>query len=136
MDCLATIFCRFFPEISTKSLFEKLSHICPWITWYIRAGHGILCLGSLKLILSIFKRIAIQVLYKHFRGDGGSEAMLILLIYGGGGIEFGKTCLYNANSLPISHVSINNNTNKNFNNKNNKNNKKQQQQQKQQKQKL
>ena len=59
--------------------------------------------------------------------------MLILLIYGGGGLEFGKTCLYNANSLPISHVSINNNTNKNFNNKNN-NNKKQQQQQKQQKQ--
>ena len=33
------------------------------------------------------ERIIIQVLYKHFRGVGGSEAMLVLP-------EFGKTCLY------------------------------------------
>ena len=38
-------------------------------------------------ILHIFERIAIQVLYEHFRG---SEAMLILLIKGGGFQNSGK----------------------------------------------
>ena len=33
-----------------KAIYEKISHIHPWITWYIRSGHGILCLGSLNLI--------------------------------------------------------------------------------------
>ena len=50
-------------------------------------------------MLGILERIAIQVLYKHFRG--GSEAMLILLIQGGlEGPELGKTCLYNTCTLP------------------------------------
>ena len=34
----------------SKVIYEKICHIHPWITWYIRAGHGILCLGSLNLI--------------------------------------------------------------------------------------
>ena len=51
-------------------------------------------------IYYIFKQIAIQVLYKHFREGGVSETMLILLIYGGGGPEFGETCLYDTCMLP------------------------------------
>ena len=34
----------------SKAIYEKISHIHPWITWYIRPGHWILCLGSLNLI--------------------------------------------------------------------------------------
>ena len=41
----------------------------------------------------LYKRITIQVLYKHFRGRG-SEAMLILPIQSGGQ-EFAIPCLYN-----------------------------------------
>ena len=40
---------------------------------------------KLESELRKFERIAIQVSYKHFRGCGGSEGMLILLINGGGG---------------------------------------------------
>ena len=37
-------------------------------------------------------------------GGGGSEAMLILLIRGLGGLELGKTCLYNTCTLPYSNI--------------------------------
>ena len=38
-------------------------------------------------------------------GGGGSEAMLILLIKGGGP-EFGKTCLYDTCTLPNCIISL------------------------------
>ena len=52
----------------SKAIYEKISHIHPWITWYIRPGHGILCLGSLNFIRYTSH---IQVLYKHFKGGWG-----------------------------------------------------------------
>ena len=41
---------KYHLTIWSKAIYEKISHIHPWITWYIRAGHGILCLGSLNLM--------------------------------------------------------------------------------------
>ena len=68
----------------SKANYEKISRIHPWITWYIRPGHGILCLGSFNLIRYIthIQSIAIQVLYKHFRG-GGLRPWLLCLFRGG-----------------------------------------------------
>ena len=64
-----------------KAKYEKINHIHSWITWYIRPGHGILCLGS-------------QVLYKHFRGP------CLFCLFRGGDQNSGKTFLYNTCTLP------------------------------------
>ena len=62
----------------SKAIYEKISHIHSWITWHIRLGHGILCLGSLNLIQYITH---IWTPFKYyisiFFWGGGSEAMLI-----------------------------------------------------------
>ena len=49
-------------------------------------------------VLRIFERIAIQVLYKHFRGVWGNAYFAYLGV--GGGPEFWKTCIYNTCTLP------------------------------------
>ena len=64
----------------SKAIYEKISHIHPWITWYISAGHGILCLGSLNLNESPFKYY-ISIL------GGGLRRCLFCLFRRGWGVQ-------------------------------------------------
>ena len=76
------------------TIYEKIGHIHPWITWYIRPGHVILCLGNLNLIRYITHMYLIKTPFKYYisilGGVGGLRPCLFCLFRGGGVQNSGK----------------------------------------------
>ena len=74
----------------SKAIYEKISHINPLITWYIRPGHGIFWLGNLNLIQYIM-RIWMNLHSSIIQAFSGPCLFCLFR----GGAEFGETCLHN-----------------------------------------
>ena len=99
---MAFKFVKYHLTLWSMAIYKKISHIHPWITWYIRAGHGILHLWSLNLIWYITH---IWTPFKSY-----------ISIWGG----VLRSCLYNTCTLPkhylrLRHLSQNGPTNKDLN---------------------